>query len=262
AAHLFGYVGEVNDAQVVVDSNLKSGDIVGQSGIEKVYNAMLMGEDGAKRVVVNSMGREIRTLEEDEPTEGKRLQLTIDYDVQKAIEDGFDQLGFKGAAVVVAPATGEVLGFTSRPAYDPNAFASGIDRATWASLTTDEDRPLNDRAIQGRYSPGSTFKMAVALAGLQEGIITPDFHVHCVGSAGVDGRVHGDVGQRRDAYHSASAEGGGRGRRLEADSDAATAIEGGRRPGKAAGDPRRALYGREWRRHRTQRTAQGLRRVR
>jgi penicillin-binding protein 2 len=188
AAHLFGYVGEVNDAQVVVDTNLKSGDIVGQSGIEKVYNAMLMGEDGAKRVVVNSMGREIRTLEEDEPTEGKRLQLTIDYDVQKAIEDGFDQLGFKGAAVVVAPATGEVLGFTSRPAYDPNAFASGIDRATWASLTTDEDRPLNDRAIQGRYSPGSTFKMAVALAGLQEGIITPDFHVHCVGSATFYGR--------------------------------------------------------------------------
>jgi penicillin-binding protein 2 len=187
-AHLFGYVGEVSDAQVVVDTNLKSGDIVGQSGIEKVYNSMLMGEDGAKRVVVNSVGREIRTLEEDEPTEGKRLQLTIDYDVQKAIEDGFDQLGFNGAAVVLMPQTGEVLGFTSRPAYDPNAFAAGIDRATWTSLTTDEDRPLNDRAIQGRYSPGSTFKMAVALAALQEGIITPDFHVHCVGGATFYGR--------------------------------------------------------------------------
>jgi penicillin-binding protein 2 len=187
-AHLFGYVGEVSDAQVVVDTNLKSGDIVGQSGIEKVYNSMLMGEDGAKRVVVNSVGREIRTLEEDEPTEGKRLQLTIDYDVQKAIEDGFDQLGFNGAAVVLMPQTGEVLGFTSRPAYDPNAFAAGIDRATWTSLTTDEDRPLNDRAIQGRYSPGSTFKMAVALAALQEGIITPDFTVHCVGGATFYGR--------------------------------------------------------------------------
>src|SRR6476646_6809523 len=78
-AHLFGYVGEVNDAQVSDEDGLKSGDIVGQSGIEKVYNAMLMGEDGARRVVVNSVGREIRTLEEDEPTEGKRLQLTIDY---------------------------------------------------------------------------------------------------------------------------------------------------------------------------------------
>src|SRR5262249_16798472 len=80
AAHLFGYVGEVNDQQVAEDATLKSGDIVGQSGIEKVYNAMLMGEDGARRVVVNSVGREIRTLEEDPPTEGKRLQLTIDYD--------------------------------------------------------------------------------------------------------------------------------------------------------------------------------------
>src|SRR5204863_3050899 len=173
AAHLFGYVGEVSDAQVSDQEGLKSGDIVGQSGIEKVYNAMLMGEDGAKRVVVNSVGREIRTLEEDEPTEGKRLQLTVDYDVQKAIEDGFDQLGFNGAAVIPDPTDGAVLGFTSRPAYDPNAFASGLDRATWASLLSDEDLPLNDRAIQGTYSPGSTFKMAVATAALQEGVITP-----------------------------------------------------------------------------------------
>jgi len=188
AAHLFGYVGEVNDEQVAGQDVLKSGDIVGQSGIEKVYNAQLMGEDGARRVVVNSVGREIRTIEEDEPTEGKRLQLTLDYDVQKAIEDGFDQLGFNGAAVVLDPSSGDVLGFTSRPAYDPNAFAAGIDKATWATLTTDEDRPLNDRAIQGRYSPGSTFKMAVATAALMENVITPDFKVHCVGGASFYGR--------------------------------------------------------------------------
>src|SRR5712691_6364112 len=175
AAHLFGYVGEVNDEQIAEAENLKSGDIVGQSGVEKTYNSMLMGEDGAKRVVVNSVGREIRTLEEDPPTEGKRLQLTLDYDVQKAIEDAFDSIGFNGAAVVLDPSNGDVLGFTSRPAYDPNSFASGIDRVTWASLTTDEDRPLSDRAIQGRYSPGSTFKMAVATAALQEGVITPSF---------------------------------------------------------------------------------------
>src|SRR2546428_3225701 len=188
-AHLFGYVGEVNDAQVAGgEGGLKSGDIVGQSGIEKVYNAMLMGQDGAKRVVVNSVGREIRTLEEEQPTEGKRLQLTVDIDVQKAIEDGFDSLGFNGAAVVLDPNNGDVLGFTSRPAYDPNAFAAGIDRVTWAALTSDEDRPLNDRAIQGRYSPGSTFKMAVATAALQEGVITPDFKVHCTGGATFYGR--------------------------------------------------------------------------
>jgi penicillin-binding protein 2 len=186
-AHMFGYVGEVSDAQIS-DDGLKSGDIVGQSGLEKTYNDLLMGTDGARRVVVNSVGREIRTLDEDPPTEGKRLQLTIDRDVQKAIEDGFDSIGLNGAAVVLDPHDGGVLGFTSRPAYDPNAFAAGIDRATWAALNTDRDRPLNDRAIQGRYSPGSTFKMAVALAGLEEGIITPEFHVTCPGHANFYGR--------------------------------------------------------------------------
>jgi penicillin-binding protein 2 len=188
AAHLFGYVGEVNDEQVSGQDVLKSGDIVGQSGIEKVYNAQLMGEDGARRVVVNSVGREIRTIEEDEPTEGKRLQLTIDYDVQKAVEDAFRVSGFNGAAVVLDPSDGGVLAFASLPAYDPNAFAAGIDRTTWASLNSDNLKPLQDRAIQGRYSPGSTFKMAVALAGLEEGIITPDFHAHCAGHANFYGR--------------------------------------------------------------------------
>jgi penicillin-binding protein 2 len=188
AAHVFGYVGEVSDAQVTSSDSLKSGDIVGQAGIEKVYNEMLMGEDGAKRVVVNSVGREIRTLEESAPNEGKRVALTVDYDLQKALEDGFKASGFNGASVIMDPKTGEVLAFTSVPAYDPNAFASGIDRATWASLNTDDLKPLQDRAIQGRYSPGSTFKMAVATAALEEGIITPDFKVACPGHAIFFGR--------------------------------------------------------------------------
>ncbi len=212
AAHLFGYVGEVSDSQVAEDDSLRSGDITGQSGIEKVYNTYLMGSDGARRVVVNSVGREIRTLEEDPPTEGKRLQLTVDYDIQKAIEDAFKAaedggIATAGAAVVLDPRNGEVLGFTSRPEFDPNAFAGGIDRSTLASLNTDEERPLQDRAIQGRYSPGSTFKMAVALAGLEEGIITPDFKVYCPGHANFYGREfhcwmdrkggHGSIDLRR-----------------------------------------------------------------
>jgi penicillin-binding protein 2 len=188
AAHLFGYVGEASDAQVAEDRELKSGDIVGQSGIEKVYNRLLKGEDGARRVVVNSVGREIRTLEEEPPTEGQRIQLTIDYDLQKAVEDGFKISGYNGAAVVLDPKNGDVLAFTSLPGYDPNAFAGGIDRTTWASLNTDLLRPLQNRAIQGRYSPGSTFKMAVALAALEEGIITPDFKVSCAGGADFYGR--------------------------------------------------------------------------
>src|SRR5262249_38248707 len=105
AAHLFGYVGEVSDAQVSDAGRRKSGDIVGQSGLEKTYNAMLMGADGAKRVVVNSVGREIRTLDEDPPTEGKRLQLTVDLDLQRALEDGFRISGYNGAAVMLDPGT-------------------------------------------------------------------------------------------------------------------------------------------------------------
>ncbi len=188
AAHLFGYVGEVSEGDVAEDARLKSGDIVGQSGIEKIYNGLLMGEDGAKRVVVNSVGREIRTLDEVPPVEGTRLQLTIDADVQRAVEDGFRAFGYKGAAVVLDPRSGELLAFTSLPAYDPNAFAAGIDRATWAALNTDKLLPLQDRAIQGRYSPGSTFKMAVAAAALEEGVITPDFRVSCSGHATFFGR--------------------------------------------------------------------------
>jgi penicillin-binding protein 2 len=205
AAHLFGYVGEANEAQVAQDERLKSGDIVGQSGIEKVYNSLLMGEDGARRVVVNSVGREIRTLDEVEPTEGTRLRLTIDVDVQRAVEDGFRAFGYKGAAVLMDPGSGEIVAFTSLPAYDPNAFAAGIDRTTWNALNTDEHRPLQDRAIQGRYSPGSTFKMTVAAAALEEGLITHDHRVYCGGSAVFYGRPfkcwkaggHGSVDLRR-----------------------------------------------------------------
>ena len=135
-----------------------------------------MGADGDRLVVVNSVGREIREVREQPPKEGQRLQLTIDADVQKAIEDGFTASGFNGAAVVLDPQDRRSarIHAAGRPTI-PNAFAAGIDRATWASLNTDELKPLQNRALQGRYSPGSTFKMAVGLAGLEEGIITPDF---------------------------------------------------------------------------------------
>jgi penicillin-binding protein 2 len=185
AAHLFGYVSEVTDAQLQRPEyqGVASGDLVGQAGVEQAYNKLLMGSEGNRAVVVNSLGREIEELDKQEPVEGQRLQLTIDADLQKATEDAFTASGFNGAAVVLDPRTGGVLSFTSRPAYDPNAFAAGIDRATWAALNSDELRPLQNRALQGRYSPGSTFKMAVGLAGLEEGVITPSFQVHCNGGA-------------------------------------------------------------------------------
>ena len=202
AAHVFGYVGEANDAQV--GDGISTGAIVGQSGIERVYNKLLMGEDGAKRVVVNSMGREIRTLEEIEPVQGRRVQLTIDYDLQKAAEEGFKFAGFNGSALIMDPNNGEVLSLVSLPAYDPNDFAAGIDRATWSALNTDALRPLQNRTIQGRYSPGSTFKIVVATAALEEGIVDPDYRVNCGGGASFFGRYflchlkggHGSVDMR------------------------------------------------------------------
>ena len=202
AGHLFGYVGEASDNQV--GDGVSSGQIVGQAGIEKVYNKLLMGEDGAKRVVVNSMGREMRTLNEEKPKEGRRVQLTIDYDMQRAAEEGFRAAGYNGGALIMDPRTGEVLTMVSLPSYDPNSFAAGIDRVTWNALNTDKLRPLQNRVLQGRYSPGSTFKIVVATAALEEGVITPDFRVHCGGGATFYGRFfkcwkaggHGSVDMR------------------------------------------------------------------
>src|SRR5688572_25729493 len=186
AAHLFGYVGQANDAQVAAGAS--QGSIVGQQGLERAYNELLMGQDGAKRVVVNSVGREIRTLEEIPPVEGRRVQLTLDADLQRAAEDGFRLAGFNGAALIMDPRNGEVLTYTSLPSFDPNSFAVGIDRATWASLNTDKLKPLQNRVLQGRYSPGSTFKIVVATAALEEGVVTPDFRVTCNGGANFFGR--------------------------------------------------------------------------
>jgi len=182
AAHLLGYVGEITEAQMAVE-NLRSGSMVGQSGVEKTYNKLLMGADGEKRVMVNNVGREITTLAESPATEGERVRLTIDLDLQQAAEDAFRAYGYTGSAVMMDPRTGEVLALASVPAYDPNAFSSGIDAATWKRLNTDKLRPLQNRPIQGRYSPGSTFKLIVATAALEEGVITPDFKVACHGGA-------------------------------------------------------------------------------
>jgi len=190
AAHLFGYVGEVTDNQLqrADYQGVEPGSVVGQAGVELAYNKQLMGIDGNKTVVVNSVGREINELELTPPTTGRPMQLTIDADVQKATEDGFVATGFDGAAVVLDPRNGEVLSFTSRPAYDPNAFAAGIDRTAWAALNTDPLKPLMNRALQGRFSPGSVFKMIVGLAALEEGIVKPDFHVYCGGGQTFYGR--------------------------------------------------------------------------
>jgi penicillin-binding protein 2 len=197
AAHVFGYVGEVTTAQLKQEEfqGIESGAIVGHTGAEYAYNRFLMGSDGDRFVVVNSVGREIRQLRKENPKEGRRLQLTIDADLQKAAEDGFRHFGevqsgreYNGAAVVLDPRSGEVLALVSLPAYDPNKFAVGIDTKTWSSLLNDPLKPLQNRALQATYSPGSTFKPVVAAAALEEGLASPDFSVYCGGGATFYGR--------------------------------------------------------------------------
>jgi penicillin-binding protein 2 len=204
AAHLIGYVGEASESQVA-QSGYSLGTIVGQTGVEKNYNEMLMGEDGAKLVVVNSLGREISKLGEQKPNEGRALKLTIDYDMQRALEEAFRHHEFWGAAAFIDPNNGDVLAMTSLPAYDPNRFAVGIDSATWNGLNKDPLRPLNNRLIQGTYPPGSTFKILMAVVGLQEGIIDPSTRVFCGGGGTFYGRYfqchkrggHGSVDLRQ-----------------------------------------------------------------
>ncbi len=204
AAHLIGYVGEVSEAQLATAEfqNTRSGVVVGKSGIEQAYNELLMGRDGARRVIVDSIGREIDTIGEVPPNEGRQLQLTLDYDLQQAAEDAFELSGFNGAAVVLDPQSGEILALVSLPTYDPNAFAPEIDQDTWDALDQDPFRPLSNRALREYYSPGSTFKIVMAVAALEEGIVTPDFRVSCRGGRTVYGRffrchdTHGSVDMR------------------------------------------------------------------
>ena len=212
AAHLFGSVGEITSAQLgeAEFGGVRSGAIVGQTGVERAYNRLLMGADGTRRVVVNSVGRELDTIEEIDPGEGRRLQLTIDYDLQAATEEAFEATGFNGAAVILEPSTGEVLAMASLPAYDPNDFVMGIDPATWQQLNGDARKPLHNRALQGRYPPGSIFKIVVAIAALEEAIVDPDFTVHCNGVKSFYGRPfhchlrdgHGRIDMQTAIEHS------------------------------------------------------------
>jgi len=182
-AHTIGYVGQVNENQLRADKGrLKSGDIVGKSGVERAFDDDLRGDRGWHLVSVNAVGRQVgETRVGQEASHGNRMQLTIDLDLQRALVEG---LGVEtGAGVFLDPWTGEVLAIASTPHFDPNRFADGFDRASWEKLQTDPRRPLHDRSIASFYAPGSTFKVVMAAAGLETGIIGEDDRVYCNGSA-------------------------------------------------------------------------------
>jgi penicillin-binding protein 2 len=193
-----GYVGEVSAEQVEAsDSKLKPGDTVGKSGLERQYNETLMGTDGLRRVIVNSIGKEVGRLEQQDAIPGKPIQLTIDYDLQAIAEADFASK--EGALVAMDARTGEVLAMVSRPTFDPKDFAVRISPAEWARLNTDPETPLLNRAIQAQLAPGSVFKIVMATAMLESKAIPADYTVNCPGYANFYGRIfhcdhaHGSV---------------------------------------------------------------------
>jgi len=186
-AHLIGYVGEVSDDMLNQPAFelYNPGDVVGISGVERQYNALLMGKNGSRQALVDSHGREVGRLGETEAEPGKQLKLTIDIDLQIAAEEALE--GKNGAIVAMDPRTGEILAMVSRPTFDPNDFSVRISRDEWTKLVNDPDKPLLNKAIQAQLAPGSTFKIIMGTAGLQEGI-AQDMHVVCNGGAEFYGR--------------------------------------------------------------------------
>jgi penicillin-binding protein 2 len=186
-SHASGYVGEVSEQQMEASNGkLRPGDVAGKSGLERQYNDLLVGTDGMRRVIVNSVGKEMGHLSEQEAIPGKQIQLTIDYDLQKVAEDAL--AGKKGAIVALDPRTGEVLAFVSRPAPDPNDFAIRVSKEEWQRLNTDTDRPLLNRVTQAQLAPGSVFKVVMATAMLESKVPPENFTAFCPGSATFYGR--------------------------------------------------------------------------
>ncbi len=181
-AHPLGYVGSVSeqdlkksDAPILQVPGFK----IGKSGFEKTFDESLRGTEGISTLEVNAYGRIMREIEKKDGLKGNDLDLTIDIRLQKAAYDAFGEES--GAAVVLDVHTGEILAFVSVPAFDSNLFVDGISIKNWTELQTNEKTPLTDKAVSGQYSPGSTFKIAVALAALEEGIIDAKTSVYCSG---------------------------------------------------------------------------------
>ena len=181
AAHVLGYVGEASRVQLETAefSDFRAGDIVGKSAVERVYNRHLAGRNGSRKILVDSLGRTIDELARVPPEEGDALELTLDLDLQIAAEEQLG--GRRGAVVAFDPRNGEILAMASQPAFDPNWFAARISRREWNRLVADEHHPLQNRALQSTFAPGSVFKLVVALAGLESGGIDPNQSYFCGG---------------------------------------------------------------------------------
>jgi penicillin-binding protein 2 len=192
-AHVLGYVGEISPDQLkqpsLKDRGLKPGDIIGQSGIEQIYDDYLRGKDGYREVVVDSRGRIQDEIETVAPTPGRDLVTTIDLDLQKAAEEQLrTSVTQRGVIIAMDPNNGEILALASFPTFDPNIFSQRITtkegKAEYAALLNDPETPLLNRAVQSRYPPGSTWKIPMSIAGLEQGAITIE-HSNLVCGGGI-----------------------------------------------------------------------------
>jgi penicillin-binding protein 2 len=199
--HVLGYVGQISDPQLKAElpefSGARAGDVVGQAGIERSHNQILMGKEGTRRVVVDSRGRLVDEIETIDPVPGQDLKTTIDLDLQMIAEQKLTETKLNGTAIALDPRTGEILAMVSHPSYDPNLFAGGISPQDYATLRDNPDKPLLNRAIQDIYPPGSTWKIIMAMAGLSEGAMKPQEAIPCGGGIQMAGRFaacHGSHG--------------------------------------------------------------------
>lgn len=203
AAHIFGYVGEVSPRELARFPGYRMGDLIGKFGIEKKWESILRGRGGGQQIEVDATGKRLRLLGSVEATAGQSLVLTIDGELQYKAEELLE--GKAGAIVALDVHNGDVLAMASRPAFDPNMFARGITSEEWRALMKDPLHPLSNRAIQGQYPPGSTFKVIMAAAALEKGLISPSTRFHCSGGLPFGRRVfrcwkrggHGSVDLRQ-----------------------------------------------------------------
>jgi penicillin-binding protein 2 len=187
ASHLIGYVGEISEEDLNQPrfAAYQPGDVVGKAGIEETYDELLRGQDGSRDVIVDSHGREVGILGTQHADPGQDLKMTIDLDLQRVAEVALGDAN--GAVIAMDPRNGEILALVSHPNFDPNAFAIRIHRDEWNKLITDPRHPLMNKAIQDQLAPGSTFKVIMSAAGLQEGV-AQNMRVNCVGGGDFYGR--------------------------------------------------------------------------
>jgi penicillin-binding protein 2 len=178
AAHAIGYINRINKADLESieekeqSSNYKGTEHIGKTGLEKTYEFQLHGETGYEKVETDAGGRAVRSLSRTAPTPGSKLTLTLDVKLQEMAEKAFGDR--RGALVAIEPATGGILALVSTPTFDPNLFIDGIRSEDWDQLNNSPDRPMVNRALNGAYPPGSTFKPFMALAALETGKRTPN----------------------------------------------------------------------------------------